>query len=166
MEKLTDRENSTILECLKKVISIYNSRGFYVQYILADGEFRHMSGDIVSEFKCQFNCTGTGEHVPEAERGVRTIKERIRCVVTTLPYKMIPQIFQISLMKFVKFWINSLPQENSILPNICSKAIMTRQFPDFEKHCRISFGTYVHVERRKCRGLLKELILPEVGFLL
>ena len=38
VEKLTDRENSTILECLIKVMSIYNSRGFYVQYILADGE--------------------------------------------------------------------------------------------------------------------------------
>ena len=145
VEKLTDRENTTILECLKRVISIYNARGFYIQYILADGEFRHMSGDIISEFKCHLNCTAAGEHVPEAERAVRTIKERIRCIVNTWPYTTVPQVFKISLMKFVIFWINSIPQENSILPNICSKAIMTGQFPDFNKHCTIGFGTYVHV---------------------
>ena len=77
VEKLNDRENSTIMECLKNVISLYNLRGFYVQYILADREFHHMTNDIISEFKCHLNCTATGEHVPEAERAVRIIKERI-----------------------------------------------------------------------------------------
>ena len=77
VEKLNDRENSTIMKCLKKVISLYNLRGFYVQYILADGEFRYMTDDIISEFKCHLNCTAAGEHVPEAERAIRVIKERI-----------------------------------------------------------------------------------------
>ena len=133
------------MECLKRVISLYNLRGFYVHYILADGEFRHMTGDIISEFQCHLNCTATGEHVPEAERAVRAIKERIRCIVTTWPYNKVPQIFKISLMKFVIFWLNSIPQQNSILPNICSKAIMTRQFPDYTKHYQIGIRTYVHV---------------------
>ena len=96
MEKLSDREYTTILECLKRMISVYNSRDFYIQYILADGKFRHISGYKISEFKCHFNYTATGEHVPEVERGVRTIKERIRCIVNTWPYTMAPQVFKIS----------------------------------------------------------------------
>ena len=67
VEKLPNRDNKTLLQCLKKVVSMYNSRGFYVQYILADGEFRHMSGDIMSELKCHLNLATPGEHVPEAE---------------------------------------------------------------------------------------------------
>ncbi len=145
VEKLNDRENSTILECLKRVISMYNARGFFVQYIMADGEFRHMTGDIISAFKCHLNCTSAGEHVPEAVCAIRVIKERIRCIVTTWPFKMVPQSFKISLMKFVIFWLNAIPQANSIIPNICSKAILTGQFPDFNKHCKIGFGTYAHV---------------------
>lgn len=103
-----------------------------------------MTGDIISEIKCHLNCTAAGEHVPEAERAVRVIKERIRCVVTTWPFKMVPQAFKISLIKFVVFWINAIPQMNSIIPNICSKAIIMGQFPDFTKHCQLSFGAYVH----------------------
>ena len=152
MEKLSDREYTTILECLKRMISVYNSRDFYIQYILADGKFRHISGYKISEFKCHFNYTATGEHVPEVERGVRTIKERIRCMVNSWPYTMVPQVFK-SLMKFVIFWINAISQENSILPNICSKAIMTGQFPDFNRYCKIDFGTYVHVHNP--RGTLQ-----------
>ena len=39
VEKLKNRENDTILESFKKVISIYNTRGFVIKFILADGEF-------------------------------------------------------------------------------------------------------------------------------
>ena len=149
IEKLPDRENKTILAALQRVISIYNARGFFIQFILADGEFRHMSGDIMTAFKCHLNCTSAGEHVPEAERAVRVIKERIRCVVNTWPYKQVPIVFKVNLIKFVIFWINSIPQVNSIIPNVCSRAILTGQFPDYNKHCSLSFGEYVHVHNPK-----------------
>ena len=48
-------------------------------------------------------------------------------------------------MKFVIFWLNSIPQQNSVLPNDCSKAIMTGQFPDYAKHCQIGIRAYAHV---------------------
>ena len=145
IEKLADRENKTILDGLKRVISIYNARGFFIKFILADGEFRHMNGDIVTTFQCHLNCTSAGEHVPEAERAVRVIKERIRCIVNTWPYKKVPVVFKVNLIKFVIFWINSIPQATSIIPNVCSRAILTGQFPDYDKHCSLAFGEYVHV---------------------
>ena len=89
---------------------MYNTKGFRIQYILSDGEFRHMSGVIMTELQCHLNCTVAGEHVPEAERAVQVIKEQIRCIVTTWPYMTVPIILKISLVKFIIFWINSLPQ--------------------------------------------------------
>ena len=104
-----------------------------------------MSGDIMSEFKCHLNCAAPGEHVPEAERSIRVIKERIGCVVNTWPFKQVPQVFKINLIKYVIFWLNSIPHTNTLITNVCSRAIITGQFPDFTKHCKVGFGTYVHV---------------------
>ncbi len=106
VEKLPDRENKTLLEALKRVVSIYNTHGFYIQYILEDSEFRHMTDNILSTFNCHLNCTSAGEHVQEAERAVCVIKERMRCIITTWPYKSVPIVFKVDLMKFVIFgWI-------------------------------------------------------------
>ena len=60
VEPIEERENTALLKCLKKVISIYNRRGFYVKFILADGEFRHMTGDVMTDLKFHLNCTAAG----------------------------------------------------------------------------------------------------------
>lgn len=51
IEKIEDRENATLLQCLQKVISMYNSKGFDVQFILADRKFRHMTDSVPTELK-------------------------------------------------------------------------------------------------------------------
>ena len=48
-------------------------------------------------------------------------------------------------MKFVVFWLNAIPQEKSVIPNTCSKAILLGTFPEYKKHCAIAFGAYAHV---------------------
>ena len=70
MEKIVDRENKTILECLRKVIAMYNSQGFIIKLILGDGEFRYMIDTIMTNFKCHPNYTAAREHVLEVERAV------------------------------------------------------------------------------------------------
>jgi hypothetical protein len=52
-----------------------------------DGEFEKMK-DLVPRLEC--NTTAAKEHVSEAERGIRMIKERARGLITTLPFKHIP----------------------------------------------------------------------------
>ena len=94
-EKITNRENKIIMECLRKMLAMYDIRGFTIQFILGDGEFRHMIGDIVKDLKCHLNCTVAGEHVPEAERAIRVIKERARCVTSTWPFDEVLTLFKI-----------------------------------------------------------------------
>ena len=90
----------------KKVISLYNLRGFFIKYILGDGELRYMIDAILTKFKCHLNCMAVGEHVPKAERAIPVIKERIRCIVNSWAYKEIPTVMKTSLVKFVVFWLN------------------------------------------------------------
>ena len=149
VEKLENRENGTILESIKKVISMNNTRGFVVKFILADGEFRHMTHTVLVDLKYHLNCTAAGEHVPEAECAIRVIKERLRSIITTWPFKSVPTVFKVRMIKFIIFWLNSIPQANSIIPNTCSRAIVVGKHHDYEKHYKTTFGSYVHVHKPK-----------------
>ena len=85
---------------------MYNSRGFYINYILGNGKFQHMADSIMTNFKCCLNCTAVGKYVPESERAMRVIKDRVKCVINLWVYTNVPIIFKVCLIKFVVFWLN------------------------------------------------------------
>ena len=60
---------------IKNVLKIYNRAGFTVCYVLMDGKFEKVKAELPS-IVC--NTTAMKEHVAEAERQIRTIKERSR----------------------------------------------------------------------------------------
>jgi hypothetical protein len=72
---------------IDQVVHVYARTGFTVRTILMDGEFKKMK-DLVPRLEC--NTTATKEHVSEADRGIRRIKERARGLITTLPFEHIP----------------------------------------------------------------------------
>jgi hypothetical protein len=57
-----------------------------------DGEFEKIK-DLVPRLEC--NTTAAKEHASEAEREIRTIKERARGLITTLPFEHIPRRMKI-----------------------------------------------------------------------
>jgi hypothetical protein len=54
------------------------------------------------------------EHVSEAERGNRTVKERTRGVIATLPFEHIPRRMKIEFVYFVVLWLNTFPVRNGV----------------------------------------------------
>ena len=72
---------------MKKVLRVYNRAGFTVRYVLMDGEFEKVKAQLPS-IVC--NTTAAKEHVAEAERQIRTVKERSRGSRYTLPFSSIP----------------------------------------------------------------------------
>ena len=60
--------------------------------IHCDGEYRGMMDKVSNNMDVKMNFTNAQDHVPEAERKNRTIKERIRAAFHHLPYKAIPRI--------------------------------------------------------------------------
>ena len=70
---------------LKEVIQLYNKAGFKITEIRADNEFRPLKETLFDNFRIDMNFSNPQEHVPEAERNNRVIKERIRATYHRLP---------------------------------------------------------------------------------
>ncbi len=69
--------------------------------------------DLIPRAEC--NTTAAKEHVSKAERAIRTIKERMRGLVATLPFQHIPQRMKIEFVYFMVLWLNAFPVKNEIL---------------------------------------------------
>ena len=78
-----------------------------------DGQFECMRRDQLS-MQVLHNTTSRDEHVGDIERFIRTIKERMRCTYTTVPFPQIPSRMIIELGKQVVFWLNAFPALDGI----------------------------------------------------
>ena len=70
----------------------YNKGGFFIQLIHCDGEYKQLIEPVQDKLNATMNFANPGDHVPEAERNNRTIKERIRAAFHRLPYKAMPRV--------------------------------------------------------------------------
>ena len=84
---VNSRKYNVLLPVLIKVITLYRYRGFKVEFILTDDNFLGISVKLF-EKGVLLNGSSANEHVPEIERMVRTIKERHRVKVNTLPFNI------------------------------------------------------------------------------
>ena len=77
-----------ITKALLKAGLVFKSRGFRIQVCHVDGGFEAIKGTMENRRnRFPINTTGPNEHVPEAERGIQTIKGRTRSTITTLPFR-------------------------------------------------------------------------------
>ena len=94
-EHVPVRTATNLSKHIGRVLEVYKRAGFVIRTILMDGEFEKIE-DLVPRLEC--NTTAAKEHVSEAERGIRTIKERARGLITTLPFEHIPQRIKIEFI--------------------------------------------------------------------
>ena len=78
---------------LDNVFRTYNhGGGFQITTIHCDNEFRPLMNQLQDVYNVRINFANPQEHVPEAERNNRVIKEHFRAAFHRLPFKMIPKI--------------------------------------------------------------------------
>ena len=138
VEVLKNRQTKTLSKILRNVTSMYEKRGFIVSSILGDCEFEPLRADFP-----QLNTTSANEHVPEAERCIRTIKERTRSTYTILPFTYIPRLVIIHLVKNSVLWLNALPAKDGVSNNHSPRYLLTGAELNYENHVQIEFGKYV-----------------------
>ena len=73
-----DKTAKSYQEQLAKVLHLYKNAGFPITIINSDNEFRPKLEPMKHEFGFQPNYASAQEHVPEAERNHRVIKEHVR----------------------------------------------------------------------------------------
>jgi len=105
-ELVKGMKNNTLVTKTKQVIQAYQTHGFKIKAILADGQFKHIQ-QIIEQKGIILNTCAANEHVPEIERYIRTVKDRVRSIATTLPFKRYPPQFIIEMVYNCVFRLNS-----------------------------------------------------------
>ena len=140
---IRDAKKGTLLECLRKTIGLYSTRGFTVKQIHGDNEFQCVSTDISEQFNAVFHPVARGAHEPFIERDNRTSKERCRCTFNALPFDRIPARMIIEMVVGIDFWLNSWCSKGGVLHNVPPRQIITGLRLDANIHCKFQFGDYI-----------------------
>ena len=129
----------TIIDTLNEIRSIYSIRGFHVKNIHADNEFDKEEIKI-SQLPVLFHIYGKDEHVGIIERSNRTVKNKVRTMTHSTPYKKIPKVMTIGLVSGGVRWLNAFPSENGV-SKTTSLATIVQGLPKTNmKYNRIIFG--------------------------
>ena len=139
-ELMMDQKQATMVDHVKRIQSIYHKRGFRVSTFLMDGQFDVIRDDL-ADMNITLNTVARGEHVPEIERHIRTIRERVRCVYATLPFTKIPKRMLVELVFF--FVLNSFLAHDGVSATLSPRSIVHGTNIDFAKHAKLEFGSYV-----------------------
>ncbi len=111
-----------------------------------DREFVPMKHELASA-GIMLNTTAANEHVPKIERQIRVIKERVRATRHSLPFKLIPLLMLIELIYSSTLWINAFPPKGGVSTTLSPRNILTGIQFDFNKHCKLPFGSYVQAHQ-------------------
>ena len=91
------------------------------------------------------NTAAPDEHVPEIERFIRTIKERVRSTWNSLPFQQYPNVMIAYMVYSAIFWINTVPPADGISTSVSPRTIVSGLTIDYNIHCKIDFGAYAQV---------------------
>ena len=106
---------------------------------------------LQDELDIQINCVAAGEHVPEAERNNRLIKERVRATFHSLPFKALPNVLMKPLVIESAKKLNYFPSRAGVSRYFSPRQIVQQVSLDYRRHCFHEFGSYVqaHEEPEK-----------------
>ena len=156
-EMIKNQKKETIIKAIQNVLNIYKKRDFKISHFLMDGQFETFKNEL-SGLGISLNTVARQEHVPEVERFIRTLKERIRSVYNTLPFTSMPPRMMIELVYYCNFWLNSFPTEEGISKSLSPRTIVTGNHINYSKHCRIEFGEYVQTHEEHDNTMLPRTI--------
>jgi hypothetical protein len=124
------------------VIKLYKTRGFTVTRVEGDQDFSCLPNDLLPT---PLNIADADDHVAEVERSIRTIKERVRCLVQGLPFKRIPKAMMRAAIENANKTLNQFPAKNGVSDTLSPLTIMTRRpTPDYNG-TKIEFGACAQV---------------------
>jgi hypothetical protein len=145
---IENRTHEEYYRVLDMVLRLYNSAGFHIKTIHCDGEFCAMMDKVKNDLGVCMNFTNALDHVPEAERNNRTIKERVQAAFHRLPYKDLPRQLIRYLVQTQASQLNLFPAKGGISLYYSPRTILGLPTLDCVKHCTVSFGAYVQANHK------------------
>ena len=142
---LSNRTLKTIFKAFRGVFNFYYKHGFRITMVMADGEFAALQTLLVDIIGApNLNLTAANEHEPFIERRIRVIKERVRALRYTLPFRNLPKKMVANMVLYVTKLLNFFPAKNGLSDTLSPKAIVTGEHLNY-KHYNLPFGSYCQV---------------------
>jgi hypothetical protein len=110
-----------------------------------------MMDKVKDNLELTMNFTNAQDHVPEAERNNRTIKERIRASYPRLPYMAIPRIMIRTMAMNQANQLNLFPAKGGVSPYYSPRMLLDQTSLDYNKHCTVPFRAYVQANHKSTR---------------
>lgn len=142
VQNLKTKGTKEITSILRSLSSVYRQRGYRIDTVMSDGEGGIKKAQIpIGDLGIKFNVASKGEHVPEIERTIRQVKERVRGFMTTIPYKL-DELLIVHLVYYCVAAINSIPRADE---SESPREMFTGVKIDYQRDCKVGFGQYVQV---------------------
>ena len=91
----------------------------------------------------EVNTTASREHVPEIERQIRLIKERVRFTTSEFPFDPIPRLVIIHVVYTCVMWINYIPRKVGAVQGISPRDLVTERTVNYKRESLACIGGYV-----------------------
>ncbi|KAL7523266.1 hypothetical protein ACHAWF_000447 [Thalassiosira exigua] len=101
-----------LANAVKNVLNVHKRAGIIPVVANMDGEFEKLKPRLSKYI--EINTTGKGEHVNEAERKIRVVKERSRCTTHDMPFKILPNEIIKGLVVYSVMWMNAWKSKNGV----------------------------------------------------
>ena len=142
VRKITGTTAKHIAAAVNKMLTFMDQAGFITTFILCDGESAVASDEIKEYIKTHIDTSG-GESVKVIERLIRTVKERMRGTINTLPYEM-TDILVDWLTQHIVYFMNFVPRQGTSDVRSARERITGKQI-DAKKDLKHAFGDYVQI---------------------
>jgi hypothetical protein len=102
---------------LKSMCSYYLQQGFQIVFIKGDGEFAPLEAWMARVYGApKLNLGSAIKHIPEIERKIWVIKERVRAVIYSIPFNSLPAWILVHAVLFVTKQLNLFPVKGGAKP--------------------------------------------------
>lgn len=143
-QAIPDKKLDTIFPNLEAVIHLYKLRGFNPTWLITDMEFQQLAGRLL-QLGIRLNITAENEHVGKIERCIRTIKEDVRTIASSLPYNKYPTSLMREMVLFCIYVRNLITRRDG--PGGHNPAFLIMGVAStYENSCRLPFGTLCYIK--------------------
>ena len=153
VSRLKEKDDWSLWRVLESHIKYLDKFGLEVVSVKVDGESSMASDFFKRKLGSLIDSGGAGISVPMVERKIRTIKERIRAVINTLPYNLTEKLEE-WLVNGAIYSINLVPTRNSY-EFASPREKLYGVIIDAELDLKHAFGDYVQIHEENIDNTMK-----------
>jgi hypothetical protein len=138
------QDTEVLYQLLLQVFSVYRNGGFRVRHFFGDNQFEPLR-ERLRAVGVELNTPAASEHVPDAEREIRTLKEHVRGVIANTPYTRFPPKMVVECVVGCTMWKNSFPPRDGVHKTLSPRTLVTGRSMAFGPMMTLPFGAYAQV---------------------